>query len=166
MDYIKTKKLHTPIKVGTYLRNDGYGSRLVRVVEIVKDSALLETYGLLHKGNIKYPTRNITRTTGKIFQRYDGSYYVNTRNCHDYRGGSYTPVDIISKQYDAADAYAMGQSYGKYCQRTHRKWPNSKRPSYGMDSVTMHLGFGSPFVGTELQQTYANGIEAQLTGSN
>ena len=95
-DHIGTTKITTPIVAGTIVRNDGYGSRLMRVVEVVKDSVLLESYGLLNYGDIVYP-KSPRRIVGKIFPMYGGGEYINSRNNRDRHGGSYTPVDIVSR---------------------------------------------------------------------
>jgi hypothetical protein len=110
-DHLGTTKLYSLPTVGTIVRNDGYGSRLMRVVEIIKDQVLLETYGTLEYGNI---THAVTprRITAKLFQRYDGSYYINSRDHRD-RGGSYTPCEIISKWKD----YPTGLEHSPYYAR-------------------------------------------------
>lgn len=119
-DHLSTKKLYTMPVAGTIVRNNGYGSRLMRVVEVVKDSCLLETYGLLDYGNIKFP-KSPRRIIGRIYEYHhiDGKAGFGISTYDGYHGGHYTPVEVVSRM----KAHKTGYQHSHRCQdRNERIW--------------------------------------------
>ena len=169
-EHIKTHKIYTMPRVGTLCRNDGYGSRLVKVVEVVKDQVLLETYGLLNRGRIQYPSRHLQRFTGKIVPRMArNGYAIESTNPNGWgkygSNASYTPVDIRSHFYDAADIFEKGRAYARTLKRYHTRWPSNNPPSMD-DHLVSKCGEWGPFGGTIMEQTYLDGVAAELGSSH
>ncbi len=139
-DYLATKRHYGPVEVGTIVRNNGYGSRLMRVVEIIPggyrqevqrwdpvnlknkipsiyrthDKVILESYGLLDYGNIKYPT--IPKRIPAYISLADKNlptfiYSIGPGQMYKESNASYTPVTIVSKMITTEIAYNEGVKY-------------------------------------------------------
>jgi len=140
IDYLGTTRYEGPIEVGTIVRNNGYGSRLMRVVEIIPggyyqelfhskwdpiakktiilpstfkqlDKVILESYGLLDRGIIKYPSipKRIPAYVQPANEHWPtGVYSIGPGMYYETSNAGYTPVTIVSHFLTELQAWKQG----------------------------------------------------------
>ena len=173
LDMIGTKKYEGQIKPGTYLRASGNGQQLLRVRSVNPDgTGTVETYGILGYGSIKYPKRNFIIRPCIVYQPgretdwgtvLGGGVEVETGRYN--KTWSYSPVDLVSRLYDPADAYSRGENYIRNQMKLHSRttgcfhYDGTKMILMSPLESTMNSAYyGNPFNTTILEQSYKDGV--------
>jgi hypothetical protein len=133
------------------MRNCGFGSRLVKVAAIDGQRVTLHTYGYLAYGDITYP-KKLVYNEGRLHENSMGTWVITERG---FNGGTYEPVQITSRFYDAGDAFDRGVSGTKHKIKNH--WGIGHLREFAQERRC-----GNPFKGTELENTYWDGVNSVL----